>query len=336
MDDLRIPDDSQCEGQMSIYDIYEQQQPVNSLIAVSKVFARAIKSMNFTEWKTFVYALMHIKWKEKNNHIVVFDKKSLAETIGLKTDGDHITRDLKRALKDMPRHSHIEIDKNDNENDGWISGTFISVVDCTKKNMVAVHFTPYFMPLFHELAKENNYITMWADDLFKMSSERSILFYEDLRLHSDTNKANSRIYSTKELKTFFDIPKDGEGSYMSKDNKHFLRTSFERKVIDPICKDFEKCSMINLTLNEDGKPYTKVKNNHGNVIGYQFTWTVSTHPRVATADAVQKLNQDPKTLKIAQDIQNGEKKPKKNRFNNFESTYANENFAKLEKQLLDN
>lgn len=334
MEELRIPDDSQIEGQISIYDIYEQQQPVNSLIAVSKVFAKAIKSMNFTEWKTFVYALMHIKWKEKNNYIVVFDKKSLAETIGLKTDGNHITRDLKRALKDMPRHSHIEIDKNDDENEGWLSGTFISVVDCTKKNMVAVHFTPYFMPLFHELAKENNYITMWADDIFKMSSERSILLYEDLRLHSDTNKVNSRIYSTKELKALFDIPKDGEGSYMRK-NGHFNRPAFEKYVIDPICSDFDKCSMINLILNEDGKPYTKVKNNHGNVIGYQFTWTVSTHPKVATADTVQKLNQDPRILKIAQDIQKGEKKPTKSSFNNFEQR-NDIDYAKLEEQLLDN
>lgn len=329
MEDLRMPDDDGCEGQYSIYD-YEEKEDLSDTIAVSKVFARAIKHMSLAEWKFFTFTLQHIKWKDLNNDVVVMDKWTAAEAIGLKTNSDHLTRDLRREIGKLHKHSDIEFDLAD---DGWIDGAFVAAVECRGKGALKVYLTKAYMGLFQQL--QNNFITIWADDLYCMNSERTIIFYEWLRLHSDTRKQNSKTFGTKELKKMFNIPKEGEGSYMRKDG-HFDRTAFERKVIMPLCKDLEQSKMINLILNDDGKPYRKIKNNHGNVLGYEFVWTISEHPRVASAKEVQELNQDPKTLKIAQDVQNGKKKPKKNRFNNFESSYANEDFDELEKRLLDN
>ena len=81
--------------------------------------------------------------------------------------------------------------------------------------------------------------------------------------------------------------------------------------------------MINLSINEDGKPYKKIKNRHGNVLGYEFVWTISTHPRVANATEVKEINQNPQELKIAKDLIKG-KKPKKTSGNNFNDFKQND------------
>lgn len=335
MQDIRLPNDYQCDNQLSIFDYIEDPEVDTSLIAVSKVFASAIKQMNLAEWKTFVMALTHIKWNEQNKMFVRLDKKSLAQKLGINSDSDHLSQDLKRAIGSLAEHSKLEFDNQD----GWSNGFFIGQVVCGKESYVRVQFNPVYMPLFEQLGQEKNYITMWADDLFQMSSERSILFYENLRLNSDTRKENSKVYGIKDLKTMFGIPKDGKGSYMRKDG-HFDRPSFEKRIIDPICEDLAKCSMINLTVDEEGKPYRKIKNNRGNVLGYEFQWVISNHPRVATAKEVRTLNQNPQELKIAKDIKKGEKKkstqPKKSK-NNFNNFPQNEyNFEELENLLVEN
>lgn len=331
MQDNRLPNDYECDNQMSIYDYLEEPEMDNSLVAVSKVFASAIKQMNLQEWKTFVMALTHIKWNEKNMNYVRLDKKDLAEKVGVNSDTDHLSQNLKRAIGKLPQHSFLEFTNGDD----WINGCFCTQIACYK-NVVRLKFDEDYMPLFEELNKEKNYITMWADDLFKMSSERSILFYEELRLHSDTRKENSRIYGIKDFKTLFNIPKDGEGSYMNKDG-HFARAHFEKRIIDPLCQDLEKCDMINLSINEDGKPYKKIKNRHGNVLGYEFVWTISTHPRVANATEVKEINQNPQELKVAKDLIKGKKtkKTSNNSFNDFKQNEI-ENWEEFEKIIRDN
>ena len=320
----RILDNYEVDGQMSIYDLFDDPLESNPLIAVSRIFAKSIKQMNLAEWKTFVMALTQIRWTEQNKHFVRLDKKDLAEKVGVRSDPDHLSGDLKRAIGKLPAHSFIEIQKEDD----WVSGCFINQVACYK-NIVRVSFTEAYMPMFQELNKEKNYITMWADDLFKMKSERSILFYEELRLHSDTTQVNNRIFSTKDIKLLFNIPKDGKGSYMRKDG-HFDRQAFEKKVIYPLCDDLEQCRMINLVMQEDGKPFRKVK-KHGYVMGYEFSWVVSTHPAVATAEEMKQIQESPEVVKVAKDIINGQKKPKKTVHFELERDY---DFAQIEKDLL--
>lgn len=319
-----LPDDYECEGQMSIYDLFEDPLDLNPLIAVSKVFAKSIKQMNLKEWKTFVYALTQIKWTEQNKHFVRIDKKALANVIGIHSDPDHLSQDLRRAIGKLPVHSFIEI-QNDND---WISGCFISQVACYK-NIVRITFADAYMPLFEELNKERNYITMWAEDLFKMRSERSILFYEDLRLHSDTRATNSRIYSTRDLKQLFSIPKEGKGAYM-KSNGHFNRTEFENKVIHPLCDDLENCAMIKLVRQADGKPFAKVK-KHGYVVGYEFTWDCSTHPAVASATELKQIEQDPAVIKVAKDILKSNHASNKKYHHELERDY---DFEQIEAELI--
>lgn len=319
-----LPDDYECEGQMSIYDLFEDPLDLNPLIAVSKVFAKSIKQMNLKEWKTFVYALTQIKWTEQNKHFVRIDKKALANVIGIHSDPDHLSQDLRRAIGKLPVHSFIEIQNNTD----WISGCFISQVACYK-NIVRITFADAYMPLFEELNKERNYITMWAEDLFKMRSERSILFYEDLRLHSDTRATNSRIYSTRDLKQLFSIPKEGKGAYM-KSNGHFNRTEFENKVIHPLCDDLENCAMIKLVRQADGKPFAKVK-KHGYVVGYEFTWDCSTHPAVADATELKQIEQDPAVIKVAKDILKSNHPSNKKHHHELERDY---DFEQIEADLV--
>lgn len=331
MTDEKALDNYVCEGQMSLSDYYPEAEP--SIVAVSKIFARAIKNMSSAEWKTFIYTLTKIRWTEgKNSNIVYLDKKTLAKLIGLNSDPDHLSVNLNRSIGMLPPHSYIHFAQEDKE--FYDNGQIITRVTLLK-NRVRVKIEEEYMSLFEELNKEKSYITMWSLDLFSMNSERSILFYEDLRLHSDTRTTNSKIYSTKELKELFNIPKDGKGSYM-KENGHFNRYMFEAKVLVPLVEDLKKCQMINLCTYPDGGYWKKVK-VHGKVVGYEFSWDVSTHPRVATASEVKQLNQDPKTLKVAKDIAEGKKKPKQKKRNDFNGFQQNEyNFEELEEQLLNN
>ncbi len=326
MQNLNLPDDYECEGQMNIYDYLSEPEP-DCLIAVSKVFASAIKQMNLAEWKTFLLALTQIKWTEENKECVYLDKKFLAKSAGINSDIDHRSENLNRTIGELPAHSLLKFSSADGKK--WKNGCFIVEIDGTMENIVKLTFRREYMPLFQNLGAETPYITMWADDLFKMSSERAIIFYEDLRLHSDTRKENSRIYGIKELKKMFSMPKDGKGSYVRKSGS-FDRPAFEKKVIVPLCEELQKCQMIHFTVNDDGKLYRKIKQGK-RVLGYEFQWIISEHPKVATAEEVKLLNQNPQDLKIAKDLAKGRKKATKADFE--QNTY---DYDQLEKDFLRN
>ena len=325
--------ESQVEGQMSLYDLYE---PSDRLFAVHRIFARARKDMNLAEQKTFVYALSRLKFKEEaKSSYVYMDKKTLAEIIGINSDIDHLSVNLYRAIKDLPKHSFIEIALEDK--DYYESGTVITRV-AMLKNRVRIKFEEDYLKLFTGLSTD--YITMWSTDIFQMTSNRTVRFYEELRqLTYDKTTVNQRGWSTRKLKEMFEIPKDGKGSYTTKDG-HFLRTHFEQKVIDPLCEDLAKCKMINLLVQPDGKYYEKVKRGN-RVEGYRFYWTFTSHPSVASATEVHQIqtrvDKDPTVLKVAKDILKGEKKkktPEQNPFNQFEQNQYD--FDELEKEILGN
>lgn len=320
--------DGQIEGQITLADVY---QPPERLIAVSRIFARARKEMTLNEQKTFVYALAQIKFKEKpESECILLDKKELAAILGIHSDRDHLSVDLYSEIRDLPKHSYIEIAEKDL---GLYSNGFIITAVTRFKNVVRLRLNNEYMPLFTNLS--NEYITMWSSDIFRMTSQRSVQFYEYLRQETDTReKVNYVGLGVKVLKEMFGIPKDGKGSYMRKDG-HFDRTGFERYVIDPLCEDLNQCKMIQLLMQPDGKLYEKIKSS-GRVLGYRFYWTFSAHPAVATAAEVRELklhgNEDPEVLKIAKDIAKGKKKPKakENNFHNFEQRqYSQSDYDKL-------
>ncbi len=252
----------------------------NSLVAVSKVFARASKQMNIKEWKAFIYALTKITWTQENNNEVILDKKQLAELLGINSDMRHLSQDLLDEIGELPPHSHIIIKTADQNY--CSSGTFINRIDFAN-NIVVIKFEPDYMKLFQKLDSANPYITMWSGDLFSMKNERAILFYEDLRLHSDTRVTNTKLYATKELKQLFDIPKQGKGSYMhfskQKGEDIFDRANFEKYVLLPVCEDLKKCSMIRLLTTEQGNYWTKEKDGNS-VIGYRFMWEIAQNQQI--------------------------------------------------------
>ena len=332
---LEAFDSYECKGQLSFDDIWSDIAIPEGLLGVSKIFARAKKEMNLAEYKAFVYALANIRFTEKNKNKILLDKKTLAKVVGVNSDIDHLSEDLKRSIGKLPKHSFVEFEKCDE--DLYVSGTIITQL-IMYKNRVAIKINEDYMSLFSEM--DNNYITMWSGDIFEMSSERSIEFYEQLRLNTDTrNQKNYAEVGIKWFKELFEIPKNGKGSYMRKDG-HFDRPAFEKYVIDPLCSDLMRCKMISLILQENGKYYTKIKKN-GRVIGYRFDWLYSSHPKVATASEVKQIQErvdsNPQVLKVAKDIVKGEKKGKKtnkNSFNNFKQ--RSYDYTELEKKLLNN
>lgn len=321
--------DLEIEGQMSIDDLYD---PNEKLIAVSRIFARARKEMSLAEQKTFVYALSELRFKEiPKTNIVYLDKKKLASITGVNTDSNHLSVDLYNQIRELPKHSFIEISKEDR--DLFDSGTVITRVTMFK-NRVRLKFEEEYLKLFTGLSSD--YITMWTSDIFQMTTKRSVQFYEYLRQNTDTRKRENNIgLGVRSLKEIIGIPKEGKGSYVREENG-FDRANFEKYVIQPLCDDLKNCKMISLVMQPDGKYYEKVKRGN-RVLGYRFFWTFSAHPAVATAEEVaqiqERVDQDPEVLKVAKDIMKGEKKKKtatKNGFNNFtQREYDADFFAKL-------
>lgn len=326
--------DSQIEGQISFEEYIDGS---SGLIAVSRIFASARKEMNLAEQKAFVYALSQVRFTEEaKTNIVYLDKKTLARIVGVNSDSDHLSVDLNRSIGELGRHSYIKI--ADKDLDLYDSGNVITRVTMFK-NRVRVKFEEEYLSLFTGLSK--NYITLWASDIYQMTNERSVQFYEYLRnINDDRVQTNDVLLGIKPLKEMFNIPKDGKGSYM-RDKGGFDRANFEKKVIDPICEDLAKCKMINLLVQSDGKYYEKVKKGN-RVEGYRFYWTFTSRPSIASATEVHQIqtrvDKDPTVLKVAKDILKGEKKkrkaPEQNPFNQFEQNQYD--FDELEKELLRN
>ena len=308
--------DTQCDGQMSLDDLFA---PPERLFAVSRIFARARKAMTLAEQKTFVYALSQVRFTEEAATSVIYmDKKTLAAIVGVKSDDDHLSVDLSRSIGDLPAHSYIKI--ADKDLDLYDSGFLVTRITMLK-NRVRVKFEEDYLKLFTGLTTD--YITMWSADIFGMTSKRSVIFYELLRQETDTrDKIHSLGLGVKALKELFEIPMEGKGSYM-REKSGLDRAQFEKRVIDPLCEDLMKCKMIRLVLQPDGKPYEKIKQGH-RVAGYRFFWTFTAHPAVADAGEVKEIqdrvDKNPQILKVAKDLLEGEKRPKKNPFTDYPQT----------------
>lgn len=334
--------DDDFEGQMTLDDLFS---PPERMVAVSNIFAHARKQMTLAEQKTFVFALSKLDWIKSPNEqspVVRLDKKTLANILDYNSNPSDLSQNMWQHIRSLPRHSYIEIADKDREN--CESGMVITRVSMRKKSpYIRVKFEEDYFPLFTGLS--SNYITMWSSDIFKMTSKRSVQFYELLRQmsyekYSVGNNEFAYAWGVKAFKEMFDIPKEGKGSYM-REKGGFDRANFEKRVIDPLCEDLMKCQMVQLVIQPNGKPYEKVKNRN-RVVGYRFYWTLSNRPAVADAGEVkaiaERVDKDPQVLKVAKDIVKGEKKPKKSKkdkgsFYNFEQ--RDYNYEELERQLLN-
>ena len=233
--------DLQVEGQMTIENMYA---PNSGLFAVARIFARAKKKMSLGEMKALAWVLTFIKFKnEPMTDTVVVDLYFLAQKIGVNSDRAHLRSDVFRVVRDMRKNSSIEIADVDRKY--YDSGSFIRRVTISG-DQVRFVFEPQYLGLFTGLTKD--FITLWAEDISKMETKRSMQFYEYLRQLTDGKTTEYDVLlGVRRLKEIFDIPKDGPNSYMRK-NGGFDRSNFEKNVIDPICEDLEKCEMIKLLI----------------------------------------------------------------------------------------
>lgn len=336
-----LKETDETNHQMTIEEYFEKDLKPN-LFAVSRVFAEARKQMNLAEYKAFTLALCSVKWKEACPDVLYIDKKTAAHIVGVNSDSDHLSQDLKRSIGELPVHSFLKFADKDTEE--WVNGCFVTSIGFFK-NRVRIRMSPDYLSLFGNLDK--NYITMWSADIYKLHSERAVKFYELLRENSDTRlDVNTGTVGIRTFKELFEIPKDGEGSYMRSDkNGGFDRAKFEARVIDPVCADLAHTEMIKLILQPNGKYYEKVKQGN-RVIAYKLFWTISQHPRVASAQEVaeiqERVDSDPQVLKVAKDIVKGEKAGKrknariKNGFTDFEGNRTDTtDYAALEAQLIE-
>ena len=255
----------------------------NVIIGESKEYAIASKYLHLQEWKALIFALSKVNFKESLPSEVHISKKELADAIGLHSDSTDLASNLYKALIDLPKNSQIEIKKETGR--FYRSSVLVTDILIKGEKDVIVKFNTEALQYFGNL-KNGEYITLLASDILGMSSVRAITFYEFLRVHSDTRITNEWVFTTKQLKTMFKIPKDGKGSYI-KGNGHFNRWAFEQQVIEPLIRDLQKCKMIRLLIDENGKFYEKEKEGN-TVIGYRFKWVF---PK-----GIENLVNDPKQI----------------------------------------
>ena len=236
--------------------------------AVSREFAKTIKEFTKNELKTLYFALTKVNYKAALPDTVTIKKRELAAFLGLNSDDRHFSENLYAEIKNMRVHSSFGF--VDVKTDTMFIGGLIDYIEYARSGDIEIKFSGEAMKYFGNLIN-GQFILMLANDIESFSSVRSIILYEFIRAHSDTRVTNTFTISTKALKTMFRIPQAGRGSYMT--NGHFQRALFEERVLNPICRDLSKCSMIKLIIGDNGY-YTKVKNGP-TVQGYKFTWTVN-------------------------------------------------------------
>lgn len=315
----------------------KESQENKGLIAISKTLARAKDGMSMQEKKLMAICLSKIEWKSVANNLEIWmDKKEIMELLGSTIDSSDQSVYLRKLAQETVRHSELHFSGKDK--DEWEDMPLFTRRKSTKNQLM--------MELYQGAADlvqglECEYITLFLRDILRFDSNidglRAYTLYEHLRMNSDNRRTNTRIISTKEFKELFNIPKDGKGSYM-RENGGFDRANFEKRVIEPVLKMLGACEHV--VLHERGrKPngeplyYTKIK-KHGLVQGYELMYTINKYPRAIKPETIIDVQENPVDLKIAQDVKEGKKKPKKNKFNNFDGRKYD--FNNLESQLLGN
>ena len=320
----------------------QKNEENNGLIAISKAMARAKDKMSMQETKLAFIMLSKIEWKNvKNNLEIWVDKGEIMKLLGSEIDSSDQSAYLRKLAQNTVHHSDLCFDGEDA--DEWEDMPLFTRRKSTK-NMLMMEI--YSGVAHHIQGLECEYITLFLSDILKFDSNidglRAYTLYEYLRLNSDTRRINSRILSTKDFKQIFNIPKDGKGSYMRESGK-FDRPAFEKYVIEPVLNMLAKCDHVVLHdygKDKKGQPvyYNKIK-KHGMVQGYELTYTINKRPRAIKRESIIDVQAKPEVLKVAQDIIEGKKNPKKsaskNKFDNFDGRKYSSDFYDLLQKAQD-
>ncbi|MBR3401338.1 MAG: replication initiation protein [Parasporobacterium sp.] len=275
---------------------------VNKMVAIGKPFFRSefmpspdqsgsMLSLRITDMKLLYMALTEIKWSQAGNKFDVRLRKSdICDVLDIPKDHRAANR-IRNAYDHLARMSYLKMDINDRKD--YKNGFLVFGSDSEERGeIINVHLNGVqFGTLFENLTGNKDFFVMWVNDIYRFTSIYSYLLYEDLRIHSDSRRKNSRIYTDEELKRVLRIPTSGKGSYMHmlKGKPHFNRNLFEKYILEPVTQEIADCRMVCLSpvgrKRQDGDRilpqkdnlvfYRKVKQN-GKIAGYEFQYSIKT------------------------------------------------------------
>ena len=265
----------------------------NNMCAIGKALIRAKKSLSLEECKLLMMALTQIKWTDENNDLTIrLSKKEIVEIMNWKITSKDWSKQVRALGSRLSHHSYIEIDGKDKET--WNDGYLVVGTPSAQRGYMYVIFNNQFRPLLENLTKNKDFVTLWANDIYKFRSMFSYLLYQELRMHCDTRKTNWRDYTTQQLKNIFQISND---SYMRNNKNKFDRYKFEEKVLDVAIEEINKGEMIKILPFSDmealkkrkrNKLYKKIKEN-GYVKKYRFKFIVKNHIKIQNSSEEEIL-----------------------------------------------
>lgn len=311
----------------------EQKPSVDRLFAISKAFARSKDGMTMTEKKLCSIYLSKLEWKNlKNEREIWVDKSEIMEALGSVMDSTDQSTYLRKLAQNMVHHSELHFQGADRNE--WEDIPLFTRRKSTK-NKLMIELYEGAMPHLQNLSCD--YITLFLADILHfpntVEGKRAYKLYEYLRLNSDSRRRECEtILTTKKIKELFDIPLAGEGSYV-RENGKFDRPGFEKYVIEPVLKILANCSHVVLfDFGKDPKGerqlYNKIK-KHGMVEGYELMYSINMTCKKIKSKTIIALKESPQVAKVAQDLMNVQKKPRKK---NIEKSDCD--FEELEKRLL--
>lgn len=311
----------------------EQKPREDRLFAISKAFARSKDGMTMTEKKLCSIYLSKLEWKNLNNEREIWvDKSEIMEALGSVMDSTDQSTYLRKLAQNMVHHSEMHFSGADRNE--WEDIPLFTNRKSTK-NKLMIKLNEDAMPHLENLSCD--YITLFLADILHFPNTiegmRAYKLYEYLRLNSDSRRRECEtILTTKKIKELFDIPFEGEGSYIRKDGS-LDRKNFELRVLEPVLKILAECSHVVLfDFGKDQKGerqlYNKIK-KHGMVEGYELMYSINMTCKKIKPKTIIAMKESPQVAKVVQDIMNGEKKPRKK---NIEKSDCD--FEELEKRLL--
>ena len=237
------------------------------VIGINKVFFRAQVNMPIKIYKTFIYCLCQIRWKEDYfPEIIEINKKELAKVLNLNYDMKHLSVELFKIIDDMREQSTICIAKKDLS--VYSSGNLIRRV-INNRGTISVMFDLYYKNLFCNLS--DNFVTLYSKDIFNFKNEKTLKLYEYLRLNSNTSLVNTHTFSIEDLKKIFKLPND---AYIKKNGKTDVY-NFNKYVLEPVLNELNRCTLIGIK-KQDGSLYKcKIQKTKSEMlVSYTIKYTI--------------------------------------------------------------
>ncbi len=190
----------------------------------SNQIARMRTKFTLEEEKVIHVIFSKLNSFEKNNNVVVLDKRELFNVLGVRGDSKYKT--YRKIFKGIIQKSYMEVlDKDGNMSQGIV---ITGIKWNTKQHKIEVFLNDLFMPYISDLV--SNFTMVELENVVGFKSKYSLIIYRWLCSWADNSKnfsENARYISTKDLKELFGL---AEQDYVY--NGKFNRSLFEKHTID--------------------------------------------------------------------------------------------------------